>query len=1459
MPAFQYPFIDIAVHERVRGHFAAGEAAVLFSPDMDMALWANGRGADLFGFSSIYDFLDQGPVRSDVTFRQAEAAALQLVRLGDRRELTIRITEGFQRVAAKAVCELIEVQGEPAILFTAAVVGGRLSAAASAARMIEGLGDPDTHIAVVSGRGETIARSRDFNALELSEAATARLAASADYDTSRVAKRPLPTARGFLPAAIGKLADEPALYLLVVVEPSKDEFIDEFAPAPAEYENDNMATSSPDALPQVAEMATDTGGEAISSAETDGFEAAMSAVAAIEDEPEPTEEITVDVPDEVKGSEAAQAIQDRHEIETEVSPAADDRIEQADDIEGHGKDDRPAEPETAELVPETIPDVAADPAGTEMAEGQDDAATATASGGADDEAALHPAADPLLAIAPVEDAPAEDAEGKRHISPEPAAGNEIAHASHDQDALQGDGFSFKRDGRAVRFVWKIDSHGHFTEISPEFAQCVGPHAADIIGMAFADLAILFNLDPSGKITELLGKRDTWSGKTIYWPVEASELRVPVDLAALPTYTRSREFDGFRGFGIVRVADAIDDPQKTGLTFGANAELDDTGLDEASEAIEDGLCFPPKETDAADNTVTDGAALVSDDHGDDVADANDLAADDQEDGPLTDLPEPSSAASSDLDWPPGERPALRIVENPGRRHSDKVIRFDERRAQLSVGERAAFQEIARQLDRFTGKPIEPPANDDSAEQPENEISETGRIEDATAEHGKDEAASGETSITPDGEPTQPLSASLESHHEADDENSETVSDQAETMPEDGGHTAEHDAAVDNAAADGPAASPVDENQQNERADTDTDVPARELSNVPAEVSASPEEPGLAEHDQQTDEDADIVDAETSASVASEPVVAMSEQAGDVARGDASHPAIVETEGRTADPAPANGPLSDVNENHEHATAGNDGDFDTVQKPDTAVEAAPEPTERELLSRMMPGRERIGLSPDIIDQMPVALLVHSGDVLIHGNPEFLRLTGYGSIDELSDIGGLDALLQRQELEGKTADASGMVVVRADDEIVPVTARLQSVRWEDSSALMLALMPVAASTHDTDAAIDVKDIPLRPMIRPADQIVRLQVEVDEMRAILETATDGVVIIDGSGEIRSMNRSASGLFNYDAEEVEGRPFVVLFAHESHKAVLDYLGGLSDHGVASVLNDGREVIGREASGGFLPLFMTIGKLTSSNGYCAVIRDITQWKRTEDELRTAKRAAETANAHKSDFLAHVSHEIRTPLNAIIGFSDMMASERFGPIGHPRYIEYANDIGRSGRHVLDIVNDLLDISKIEAGEMEMDFVAVGLNETVSEAVSLVQPQANGQRVIIRTALSNAVPQVVADLRSVKQIVLNVLSNAIRFTPSGGQIVVSTGYEANGSVVLRIRDTGIGMSRAELELAMKPFRQVPGGTRARGDGTGLGLPLTKAMVDANRAIFAISSETNEGTLVEITFPSQRVLAN
>ena len=489
----------------------------------------------------------------------------------------------------------------------------------------------------------------------------------------------------------------------------------------------------------------------------------------------------------------------------------------------------------------------------------------------------------------------------------------------------------------------------------------------------------------------------------------------------------------------------------------------------------------------------------------------------------------------------------------------------------------------------------------------------------------------------------------------------------------------------------------------------------------------------------------------------------------------------------------------------------------------------------------------------------MLVHSGDELIHGNAEFFELTGYGSLEELAECGGLDHLLERPS-EDETSSSGGLFVRRGDGSKREITARLRSVNWGDGQALLLALSPRQSTTAPVAESpqAETNNEPEQDA-EAAVHANALEIEAQELRSILETATDGVVILNNDGTIRSMNGSACALFNYDDNETHNQPFAMLFAHESQRAVLDYVSGLAEHGVSSVLNDGREVIGREASGGFLPLFMTIGRLTGSNGYCAVLRDITNWKRTEEELRTAKRAAETANSHKSDFLARVSHEIRTPLNAIIGFSEMMSEERFGPIGSPRYLEYAHDIGNSGKHVLDIVNDLLDISKIEAGQVSMEFVSVSLNDHLAESVSLLQPMANSQRVIIRTSLSASVPEVVADQRSIKQIALNLLSNAIRYTPSGGQIVVSTSYEPSGNVVIRIRDTGIGMNRKELEQAMKPFGQVGPGPRQRGDGTGLGLPLTKAMVEANRAQFDIVSAPGEGTLVSIAFPSQRVLAD
>ena len=243
---------------------------------------------------------------------------------------------------------------------------------------------------------------------------------------------------------------------------------------------------------------------------------------------------------------------------------------------------------------------------------------------------------------------------------------------------------------------------------------------------------------------------------------------------------------------------------------------------------------------------------------------------------------------------------------------------------------------------------------------------------------------------------------------------------------------------------------------------------------------------------------------------------------------------------------------------------------------------------------------------------------------------------------------------------------------------------------------------------------------------------------------------------------------------------------------------------------------------------------------------------------SATAAAEReASAAKSGFLAKISHEIRDPLNAIIGLSEVMMEERFGPIGNERYRQYLRDIHTSGGHLLSLINGLLDLSRIEAGKLDLVFAAVALDDLTQQCVALMQPLANRERIIIRTSLSPKLPPIVADARSVKQIVLNLVSNSLKFSGAGGQVIVSTALTDLGEVVLRVRDTGIGMSEQDIATALEPFRQLATSTRLRSGGTGLGLPLTKALAEANRAGFRISSAPNAGTLVEVTFPVARVL--
>ncbi|HET7411971.1 MAG TPA: PAS domain S-box protein, partial [Pararhizobium sp.] len=1022
MPVGQYPFIDVAVHRPIRERFAKGEALVVFSTDLQAVIWADGAGAELFGYDSLYEFMDDGVSRQPAVLRQLQGASSRLRPDGGEQTATLRIAQGFRtRLVAVTLASLRLSDGTPAVLVAGGTPEDDASPADRAERIIAGLGGRQTHVAVLDESGAILAASPHLEELALAPDILGDLVSEVNGGRDRLVKRMISTGRGRIPAAIARLSDAPALYLVFAIETEAGE----------DGEKDGRP---PSAAPAEAPELTAATGD--------------------------------DVPPAAK---------------TETSAKA----------------------------------------GTVDAE-------------------------------PAPDAPAET-------------------------------FHFDPAGKPARFVWKIDGKGRFSEISSDFARTVGPNAADIIGRRFEDVARVFGFDREGVISELLRRHDTWSGKSVLWPVQGTNLVVPVDLAALPTYTRERVFDGFRGFGIVRVGDAAEDLEAIGLSLVGSAQraTPSEGIAAEEAANEEGRAAstqsgesPEPVTEMPSAEMPEGPAVEDtveapaeeSESGTSTAESDDRASGEHAPAPAQD------EARNSPDPFRGETPALRIVPTEGRRESDKVIDLEQRRPRdlLSSGERAAFREIGRRLADAFGKRARQLA-DRPTEQPEE--------------------------VKPGNEAAK--------------------------------------------KAEGAGAGETDSK------------------------AASAPQPAPDEAPQDT-----------------------------TALGGAAAPDRPTSDKGTVIPLP---------------------------------------------SAFAVGRaKQKSLDEEVIADLPVALLVHYGETLHYANAEFVALTGYEGIEALREAGGLGNLFASPDYAGETESRAlpgTMRLIRADGSEVPVHARLQSIGWQDGRALMLSLRPAP----EKQAA--EPNTPVAPKAGPeADnrRSAALQVEVEELRSILETATDGVVILGEHGDIRSMNRSASALFDYDEAETRGQPFAKLFAHESQRAVMDYLNGLSEHGVASVLNDGREVIGREASGGFIPLFMTIGRLSGSNGFCAVMRDITQWKRTEEELRAAKYAAEQASSHKSEFLARVSHEIRTPLNAIIGFADMMAEQRFGPIGGPRYLEYAHDIGRSGKHVLDIVNDLLDISKIEAGEMEVAFAAVALNETIAEAVSLLQPQANSQRVIIRTSLSSSVP-------------------------------------------------------------------------------------------------------------------------
>ncbi|MDX1424526.1 MAG: HAMP domain-containing sensor histidine kinase [Kiloniellales bacterium] len=250
-------------------------------------------------------------------------------------------------------------------------------------------------------------------------------------------------------------------------------------------------------------------------------------------------------------------------------------------------------------------------------------------------------------------------------------------------------------------------------------------------------------------------------------------------------------------------------------------------------------------------------------------------------------------------------------------------------------------------------------------------------------------------------------------------------------------------------------------------------------------------------------------------------------------------------------------------------------------------------------------------------------------------------------------------------------------------------------------------------------------------------------------------------------------------------------------------------------------------------------------------------ERAAEAARVAMIKAQTSDRTKSEFLANMSHELRTPLNAILGFSEIMKNEILGPLGAEQYKEYIRDIHESGTYLLDVINDILDISKVETGNLELAESEVDVGEVVAKSIRLVQERARDSGVKLIVTIDDDVPGIFADERMVKQCLVNLLSNAVKFTPQDGKVETVARSLVDGGLCVSVADTGIGICEEDFDRVLSPFGQVESAYSGTYEGTGLGLPITKALIELHGGHLALQSAVGVGTTVTLSFPKERIL--
>jgi PAS domain S-box-containing protein len=449
-----------------------------------------------------------------------------------------------------------------------------------------------------------------------------------------------------------------------------------------------------------------------------------------------------------------------------------------------------------------------------------------------------------------------------------------------------------------------------------------------------------------------------------------------------------------------------------------------------------------------------------------------------------------------------------------------------------------------------------------------------------------------------------------------------------------------------------------------------------------------------------------------------------------------------------------------------------------------------------------------------------------------------------------------------DSETSEPSGAAAARAI-----ARALIGAIAWPvallDERGAVIAASPGFAKAGALTAA--VADAASRPVRLPDGRLWRLiqaaESETGQTAGMLRSLIDALPAMINAKDLDSryllMNAYQAGLYGVGPAAAIGRTAGDFLGQDygQHTATIDRRvveTGLPtqpyEERFADVAGSFRDVLTTK-----VPLRDEAGRI---NGVGTISIDISERKRLEAELVEANRAADRANRVKSQFFANLSHELRTPLNAIIGFSEVIAKELYGAAGNAAYVTYAKDVREAGHHLLEVINDLLDVAQIEAGALKLVSQTFELSHTLAAAIGMVSLPANAKRLRIHTAVEPGLPLVTADERRIRQVLLNLLSNAVKYSKEDGAIRIDAGLAADGGLAIAIADTGIGIAPADLEHVFRPFGRAQSAIVRAREGAGLGLPLSKALIEAHGGSLALDSTPGIGTTVRIRLPAERL---